>query len=246
MEKMHFKIFLNSIKMSQLCKVCLMKAALISVVGCLRKPLRPVSHRGRQPGQFPARLKSPFPSSSMCLYSTAHVRHVLLLFWTIAKATQPEASEMAFPLISERAAPCKWLAEWEKLWLWKQKPSPSIDMQNGWGLIYFYPFKYYLILDCCWVKKNHSRRYFQLGKIIDTVNSDTFLCVVIKDSWVVIAVFRRSIWTMGKLLSARVMWKSIQHLTEQKQMEEMLVEKQVYSMMQIPVWNSCGELLPGH
>lgn len=31
-------------------------------------------------------------------------------------------------------------------------------------------------------KKNHSRRYFQLGKIIDIVNSDTFLCVVIKDS----------------------------------------------------------------
>lgn len=51
---------------------------------------------------------------------------------------------------------------------------------------------------------------------------------------------------MGELLSARVMWKSIQHLTEQKQMEEMLAEKQVYSMMQIPVWNFCGELLPGH
>lgn len=215
--------------------------------GCLRKSLHQVGHRRRQPSQFLARrFKSPFPSSSLSLYPTAHVRPVLLLCWTTAYSTQPEASEMAFPPISERAAPCNWLAEGEKLWLWKQKSSSSKDMQRCWVLIYFYPFKYYLILDCCWVKKNHSRRYFQLGKIIDIVNSDTFLCVVIKDSWVVIIVFRRSCWTMGKLLFARVMWKSIQYLTEQKQTEEILVEKQVYSMMQIPVWNSCGELLQGH
>lgn len=133
--------------------------------GCLRKSLHPVGHRRRQTSQFLARrFKSPFPSSSLSLYPTAHVRPVLLLCWTTAYSTQPEASEMAFPPISERAAPCNWLAEGEKLWLWKQKSSSSKDMQKCWVLIYFYPFKYYLILDCCWVKKKSLKEIFSTWK----------------------------------------------------------------------------------
>lgn len=157
-----------------------MKAAFIWVVGCSRESLYPVSHQGRQPSQFKARrLKSLFPSSSMSLYPTAQVHHVLLLFWTIASSTLPEASEMAFPLISERAAPCNWLAEWEKLWLWELKSSPSIDMQNCWNLIYLYPFKYYLLLDCSWVKKKITQGdIFNLEKL-STLSTQTHFCVLL-------------------------------------------------------------------
>lgn len=70
--------------------------------------------------------------------------------------------------------------------------------------------------------KNHWKRYLQPGKIIDTINWDIFLCVVIKESCIIITVFRGSVLTTGMLLSSSVRLNSTQHLTEQKQTEEML------------------------
>lgn len=70
--------------------------------------------------------------------------------------------------------------------------------------------------------KNHWEKYLQLGKTIGTINSDMFLGVVIKESWVVVTDFRRSVLKTGMPLYFRFMKNSIQHLTEQRQTEEML------------------------
>ena len=50
------------------------------------------------------------------------------------------------------------------------------------------------------------------------------MCVFVKESLVIITVFKRSILKAGKLLSSKVMWNSICYLTEQKWTEEILFE----------------------